>query len=704
MSVCHTRLVDNLRTHWTDSAVRRNFLSQTMQTSVPPGCEPLVQVTDTGFSQAARAAGRAEHERQRRLRWRRAREQKTESGYQVGSNDEILEIARAMHQKMVQLNETKQTVLAQSRECGWLHWRPDSEGHRLVPVAEQQWAKPFPECSFRLGQQFSKRRPDWVVEGRPREGNMMESVLKYGQPSETTQDYFEDSEALEVEGTSDYIAAEDRQTFYAVLQHPRYRTQEEAALAEQALLNPLAARKQTGTTFVSRAERASKWRAMLGSKALADRLQELPPTAGKARKQQLKRSVKKMILGGSLALSLRRRLCKAAKLKERALAARCQAGPPGPLTGKTVRCLAATATYSWRNSEAQVMHHDAGTEQVTLRLRSTGTLGRFRSQDVAEWSGPEKAALPAKLCLRRTSQQDKFDLTLRTGSLTVPLEGQMLEAPELLAAVEAVRLRGRQSGDHLSRQTYCLNPYTVKNAVRRWEAQSEDWEEAATDIVKELQKAAAGKALVLVPVHTDEPEHWTALVFRKTAGNEPFTARHFDSLHPPSAAAAADARAIYGFFRQALGDECLPQPEAPDTETPVQQTDAWSCGWHTLARFEEAYREFRGEGPKRVYETVQSLLREGSRWIANVRAWQIADAEKKAEKNAGKPKPTPATIPIADAVPATELPTPALLESAKSAAPDGVYGCSRCRYSYSGCLSCNPSKMLRASAKGSHIW
>ena len=37
-----------------------------------------------------------------------------------------------------------------------------------------------------------------------------------------------------------------------------------------------------------------------------------------------------------------------------------------------------------------------------------------------------------------------------------------------------------------------------------------------------------------------------------------------------------------------------------------------------------------------------------------------------------------------------ESPTPA-----KAAEPSGDYGCTRCRWSKTGCLTCNPEKMLR---------
>jgi len=107
-------------------------------------------------------------------------------------------------------------------------------------------------------------------------------------------------------------------------------------------------------------------------------------------------------------------------------------------------------------------------------------------------------------------------------------------------------------------------------------------------------------------------------------------------LAVPSAEASKDAKAIFRFCRQALGHEHFAQAELPEAETPVQQTDAWSCGWHTIARFEEAYREFRGEGPKRLCETVQSLFEGGSGLIKSLILWQKTEEEKASKKGSGR--------------------------------------------------------------------
>ncbi len=59
------RIVDSLATCWSPDSTQRNFLSQTVQAAVPPGCTPLMQVTDNGFAMPAKAAAREEHDRQK---------------------------------------------------------------------------------------------------------------------------------------------------------------------------------------------------------------------------------------------------------------------------------------------------------------------------------------------------------------------------------------------------------------------------------------------------------------------------------------------------------------------------------------------------------------------------------------------------------------------------------------------------------------
>ena len=111
------RLVDSLSTHWSDQVQERNFLQQTVQVSVPPGCTPIGQPTDTGFAMPGKAACREEHDRQRYLLKPKARQQGTPAVFKVGSR-EMLQAAKAMHDRFVSLNTEAETVIAEARACG----------------------------------------------------------------------------------------------------------------------------------------------------------------------------------------------------------------------------------------------------------------------------------------------------------------------------------------------------------------------------------------------------------------------------------------------------------------------------------------------------------------------------------------------------------------------------------------------------------
>ena len=130
------RLVDSLRTHWTDQAAETNFLCQAVQVSVPPGCTPLGQVTDTGFAMPGKAAAREYHDELRSVLCAKARSEKARQQYKVGCR-EILQTAVIMHEKYESLNSQSNTVLAEARACGWFHHRPNPQTGRLDKCSRQ---------------------------------------------------------------------------------------------------------------------------------------------------------------------------------------------------------------------------------------------------------------------------------------------------------------------------------------------------------------------------------------------------------------------------------------------------------------------------------------------------------------------------------------------------------------------------------------
>ena len=112
------QLVDMFAAAWTEESMHAAALLQRAQTGIAAGCTGLTQVTDTGFGQPKAALARWQEELKQRMR-EKARQQKVHCTYRTGPQD-ILQAARQMHARMVEINET------------------DSAAGRLVPLSARQ--------------------------------------------------------------------------------------------------------------------------------------------------------------------------------------------------------------------------------------------------------------------------------------------------------------------------------------------------------------------------------------------------------------------------------------------------------------------------------------------------------------------------------------------------------------------------------------
>ncbi|CAE7855117.1 unnamed protein product, partial [Symbiodinium necroappetens] len=142
------QLVDMFAAAWTEDSMHAAALLQRAQTGIAAGCTGLTQVTDTGFGQPAKAAlARWQEELKQRMR-EKARQQKVHCTYRTGPQD-ILQAARQMHARMVEINETDSTILRCMRQAGWFRFRPDSHG-LLQDCGSQSWCQSFSEGSDKL--------------------------------------------------------------------------------------------------------------------------------------------------------------------------------------------------------------------------------------------------------------------------------------------------------------------------------------------------------------------------------------------------------------------------------------------------------------------------------------------------------------------------------------------------------------------------
>ena len=140
-------------------------------------------------------------------------------------------------------------------------------------------------------------------------------------------------------------------------------------------------------------------------------------------------------------------------------------------------------------------------------------------------------------------------------------------------------------------------------------------------------------------------------------------------------------------FAHWLGEARLSDTVLPPSSVSRKQTDGWSCGVWSLLFAEQLVRQLRGEGVRLVDTSLPDRLASLNKYLQAVLVF----------KKAKDSKPAPAA---AVAVPAPDLPAPKVLGLAKLASlPAGHFGCSRCTWAATGCLSCNAAKATAWMAK-----
>ena len=209
---------------------------------------------------------------------------------------------------------------------------------------------------------------------------------------------------------------------------------------------------------------------------------------------------------------------------------------------------------------------------------------------------------------------------------------------------------------------------------------------------------AENRSLLLVPVHSTQPQHWTLLSFSKSdssADSQPVI-RYFDSLASQPATATAKASQLLQLVLQ--------QPEAvlPKPCNRGRQTDGYSCGFWALQYMEREARQFLGCSLG-AWQTVGDQSVKLQTWQEQLqKAKSVRETAKKLSEAKWKQLEAPPPLPPPDSAPPDEpdaAKSGAQSSQSKKPAFDSQYGCSRCKYLKVGCLSCNPAKMLRWANK-----
>ena len=473
----------------------------------------------------------------------------------------------------------------------------------------------------------------------------------------------------------------------------------------------------------------------------------------KVKKAMLKKMKGKMWKDLSMAMKKKKEEKRAAQAKQKAKDAK-DAVPPAvsaeenaAWAGKTVRVISPTATTLWQNSKANVKKLvQPGIAEVWMEGAVT-----VKTECEVRWlyvvTSKEKPSLPPLDLRKMLGMEKRLALDAAGGEVHCILAGSQVEHPELSAAWEMLKARGRQVGD----STYnCVYVEPAVTEVLHHYSKSELAPNAvknSEDLKKLLQGIGpTGNALVVVPVCAGG--HWTVLFFsRSSTDTDSWQATYYDSLKSGSASCKEKAE----FLMQLVGGllkevQTGTVPSAlPEMTVRSVQTDGITCGFHVVARMEEAYCEYRGEGKTGCYKSVGEIRKQLNSFLNTL---QIFRAQQEKAASAGKgPEPAApggkgAASSSAAAVP-MGAPGPILVileiklcflfttkqrkrrkrarkrereggwrefssqaqtcsemkkqsqDHIQAATLGGTFGCGKCRYSVSGCLMCNPVKAAK---------
>jgi hypothetical protein len=200
--------------------------------------------------------------------------------------------------------------------------------------------------------------------------------------------------------------------------------------------------------------------------------------------------------------------------------------------------------------------------------------------------------------------------------------------------------------------------------------------------------------LVVVPVHSSSPEHWTVLTASREAHpGAKFQLSYYEPLPRPSKAATQAAKDLADLLLATAGE---PLQLLPARSNQLQQTDGWSCGLWALKHSEKAVREqLLRLSPEAAGQPILPVLARLNKWI------QAVLAKKNAGKQPDLPAHPPPLPPPADPPPAEgeEAALTGKQKPGSAKAHTGTWGCPKCRGNDAGCGQCNPAKVLRAIAR-----
>ena len=155
---------------------------------------------------------------------------------------------------------------------------------------------------------------------------------------------------------------------------------------------------------------------------------------------------------------------------------------------------------------------------------------------------------------------------------------------------ELVKIRGRQTGDSTINCVY-FDAATAQVVHHYSGSTAEELAVHTAEWRLLMGKLPAdGNAVVVCPI--SEAGHWTVLFLHRQAGA--WHASYHESLKAPGSASCRVKAAVLLSVICALLMPDQPALAMPDTLHHREQGDAWSCGYHVVARMDEAYAQAFG--------------------------------------------------------------------------------------------------------------
>ena len=307
------------------------------------------------------------------------------------------------------------------------------------------------------------------------------------------------------------------------------------------------------------------------------------------------------------------------------------------------------------------------------------------------------------------------------------------EFPEICNdADEGLQMTDRLTGDHLSLQHWVsvrdIGPtagarwvqpivvYQWTNAALEPGPEAADLREKAGQILLRLFKRSGLLGIPVYSRHTDAAAHWSLLVFRKHA--DYVAVRYYDSASVENEFNRSIADLILTFVQEQTPDVgAWPLALPVRANSRSRQINGIDCGIFNMFFWEGEMRRFSGEGWSSPFPSTSHkgpIFKMRERLVALVKQMKKIPAQQAAAKAKpkGKAKAKAAAASgsadpvavdleegLASAAQVTDqqLKESDLAKLAQKTFNEGsvrFYGCSRCRFYRSGCISymCNPHK------------